>query len=391
VVVTTDQDAHPIPHFPTPIVAAVSPDAFPEDAAIANSPLSPIPHNSTPLPSALPFTTSLSFGRISGFLKDICKFFRAHDFVLRFTIVRFLTSMAVETPVHQFSRPVPIFDDPHDLVPSSPLNCLRPAEDLPWLMDQSIPPSTIESRPGSPIPLFEEAISRVRAQKAAAATREDQPHATARDLETGSVGKLGRLETSMSLGRIADFLGDICTYLSLLTPSHDPNSFPTQGLHPFGNSRTGRASTGAETLIRPPSPQTPSIPLRTCRTWLINLPLALWLNPHLAPLLQSLRPRILFRLSLGEILRLTSTPQHQSPILCWISVLLVFLAPSILSQPPPALVLVQVPEALPRKSRRQCPLSAKDRWLISTLRTTLDTKQEEVNQGLVPALLGANL
>lgn len=178
-----------------------------------------------------------------------------------------LSSLTVETPIHQFSRPAPTFDDPQDLVPTSSLDGLKIAEDLPWLMDQSVPPSTIEPRSGSPIPLFEKVISRVRAQKSVAATREDQLHATARDPETGSVGKPGRLETSMSLERIAGFLGDICTYLSLLTPSYDPDTFPAQGLHPFGNSRTARASRGTEALIRPPSPLAPVIPLSTCHTW----------------------------------------------------------------------------------------------------------------------------
>ena len=267
-VVTKDQDTYSIPHFPTPIVAAVSPDISPEDAAIANPPLSPIPHNpTTPLPSTLPFTTSLSFGRIGGFLRDIRKFLHAQDSVLCLTTVRLLSSLTVETPVHLFSRPAPTSDDPHDLVPSSSLDGLKLEGDLPWLMDQTIPPSTIESRSGSPIPLFEKVISRVRAQKAATATLEDQLHATARNPEMGSVGEPGKLETSMSLERISNFLTDICAYLSLLAPSHVPDPFPTQGLHPFGSFRTGRASRGAEALIRPPSPQAPFIPLSTCRTW----------------------------------------------------------------------------------------------------------------------------
>ena len=153
----------------------------------------------------------------------------------------------------------------------------------------------------------------------------------------------------MSLERIADFLGDICMHLPLLTPSHPPNSLYTQGLRPFASSRTRRASGGTEALIRLLSLQyllqAPFVSLRTCRTKWINLPLALWLNLRLAQLLRLLRSRILFRISLERILHLMCTPRHRTLILCWILALPVFLVPSIRLRHPLALVLVPVAEA----------------------------------------------
>ena len=284
----------------------------------------------------------------------------------------------METPIHRFSHTAPIPEGPHDLVPSSSLDGLELAEDPPWLREQSIPPSPIESRSSSPIPPFEKVISRARVQKTA--TQVNQLHPTARDPETSSVGKPRRLETSMSLGRIADFLGDICTHPPLLTPSHSPNSFYTQGLHPFASSRTRRASRGTEASIRPLSLQrllqAPFVSLRTCRTQWINLPLALCLDLRLAQLLRSLRSRVLFRISLERILHLMCTLQHRNLILCWISALPVFLVPSILLRHPLALVLVLATEGLPRKSRKQRLLSARNRRLASMLSTTLGTKQE---------------
>ena len=127
-------------------------------------------------------------------------------------------SPTAETPVHQFSRPTPTFEtcDTRDLAPSSSLDDLKIVEGLPWLMDQNAPPSPIES----PIPPFEEVISRVRARKSAAATQKDQVTGFTRDPEIVSTGTPGRLETSMSFGRIADFLCDICAYFGLLTLVH---------------------------------------------------------------------------------------------------------------------------------------------------------------------------
>ena len=126
------------------------------------------------------------------------------------------------TPVHQFSRPTPTFEayDTRDLTPTSSLDDLKIVEDLPWLMDQIAPPSPIESRSGSPIPPFEEVISRVRARKAVAAAQKNQVTGFMRDPEIVSTGAPGRLETSMSLGRIADFICDICACFGLLTLVH---------------------------------------------------------------------------------------------------------------------------------------------------------------------------
>lgn len=82
-------------------------------------------------------------------------------------------------------------------------------------MDQSAPPSPIESRSGSPILPSGEVISRVRRWKAAVAAKEDQVTGSTSDLEIVSTGTSGRLDTSMSLGRTADLLCDLCTRFGL--------------------------------------------------------------------------------------------------------------------------------------------------------------------------------
>ena len=123
------------------------------------------------------------------------------------------------TSVHRFSRPALTFEahDTRDLAPSSSSEGPDIAEGLPWLMDQSAPPSPVGSRPGSPILLFGEVISRVRRRKAAAAAKEDQVTGSTRDLEIVSTGTSGRLDTSMSLGRISDLLCDIYACFGLST------------------------------------------------------------------------------------------------------------------------------------------------------------------------------
>jgi len=80
-----------------------------------------------------------------------------------------------------------------------------------------LPPSPIESRSGSSILPFGEAISQVRRRKATATAEEDQVTGSTRDLEIVSTGMSGRLDTSMSLGRIADLLCDICACFGLPT------------------------------------------------------------------------------------------------------------------------------------------------------------------------------
>jgi hypothetical protein len=102
----------------------------------------------------------------------------------------FSLSPVVGTPIHRFSRPVPTFEahDSHDLAPGSSLDGLKIVEDLPWLMDQSPPPSLIEFRSGSPTPPSEEVISRVRARKAAAAAQNDQVSGSTRDPQIVSAG-----------------------------------------------------------------------------------------------------------------------------------------------------------------------------------------------------------
>ena len=146
----------------------------------------------------------------------------------------------MEPPVHWFSHPIPTFEacNTRDLPLSSSLDDLKIAHDLPWLMDQSAPPSPIESRSGSPIPPSEEVISRVRARKAAAAAQKDQIPASTRDPENVSV-ESGRLETSMSFGRIADFLGDICVCFGPLTSLYIFNSFLRQGASPVRKFSNG--------------------------------------------------------------------------------------------------------------------------------------------------------
>ena len=213
-VVTQDQDTQPTLPFPMPVI-----DVLPEDTAVAGNSLLPLLHHSpTPSPSTPPFETSLSFGRIDGFLKDICELYIPWDLV-SCLIAIYCVSPTVGSPVRQFSRLAPTFEayDTHDLVSSSSLNGLKIVEDLPWLMDQNAPPSPIESPSRSPISPFEEVISRVRARKAVAAAQRDQVTGLTRDPEIVSTG---RLETSMSLGRIADFLCNICAYFGLLTLVH---------------------------------------------------------------------------------------------------------------------------------------------------------------------------
>ena len=123
-------------------------------------------------------------------------------------------SFTVEAPVRRFSRPAPTFEvhEAGDLAPSSSLDGLKIGEDMPWMMDQSAPPSPISSRSGSPVPPFEEVISGVRAQRTAAVAQKDQVAVSTREVGIVSAGQPGKLETSMSLGRIADFLGDICGF-----------------------------------------------------------------------------------------------------------------------------------------------------------------------------------
>ncbi|KAF9645462.1 Dus-domain-containing protein [Thelephora ganbajun] len=189
VAVSEDQDTRPAPSVPTPTVHGSPSDAVLEDKAIVNERSIPPLHNSPiPSPSTHSFETSLSLGRIHGFLNDI-----------------------LQSPVHRFSRPTFEAHDPCELYPSSSLDNLEVPEDMSLLMDQSAPPSPIGSptRSGSPIPPFEEVLSRIRAQKAAAAAQMDRVLPSTGDLETVSAGQPGRLETSMSLGKIADILDDI--------------------------------------------------------------------------------------------------------------------------------------------------------------------------------------
>ena len=89
-----------------------------------------------------------------------------------------------------------------------------------WMMDQGAPPSPISSRSGSPVPPFEEVLSRVRAQKTVAVAQKDQDTVSTRELGIVSAGQPGKLETSMSLGRIADFLSDICGFWFTLALVH---------------------------------------------------------------------------------------------------------------------------------------------------------------------------
>ena len=215
--VTQDQDTRPALPFPTPTVDATSSDALPEDTAVASN--SPLYHNPTPFPSTPPFETSLAFEQIDGFLKDICEFLYTSAPSVVFDCDSFCFSPTGGTPVYRFSHPTPTFEahGTRDFPPSSSLDGLKIVEDLPWLMDQGAPPSPIESPSGSSIPPFEKVISRVRARKAEAVAQKDQAVMPTRDPEIFSTGKL---ETSMSLGRIAYFLCNICACFGLLTLVH---------------------------------------------------------------------------------------------------------------------------------------------------------------------------
>lgn len=214
---------------------------------------------------------------------------------------------AVKAPVHRFSRPIPTFEahDAGDSAPSSSLDGLKIIEDVPSLIDQS-PPSLAPSRSGSPVPPF--VISRARAKKVVAILQKDQISTSPGESEIVPAGQQGRLETSMSLGRIADLLGDICVCLSCSHARVFSTCFHAQG------------------LLLSTSPRT----------------------------------RVSFGISLEWLLGLVWIPQHQSIIPRWVSVLLVSLVPlvplALLHSP---LGWIVVTTVSPQNSQEACHFFAK--------------------------------
>lgn len=126
-----------------------------------------------------------------------------------------------ESPVHRFSRSTFEAHDAHRLSHSSSLDGLEIPEDSSLLMDQSpLPPPM-----GSPIPPFQDFLSRVRTRRED--NQEDHVSPPAGDLEILSAVQSGRLESSLSMGRIADFLGDICAFQFV----HDLAYFSLVSMH----------------------------------------------------------------------------------------------------------------------------------------------------------------
>ena len=229
------------PATPAPGLAVVTPssDMLLEDAAIANElSLSLLHNNPTPSPSVPPFQTPPSSGRIDGFLKDICEFAFLETSPYAWPQFDMFLSRTVGTPVH----PTATFDvhDACHMPPSSSLGNLEAMEDMSLLMDQSAPPSPIGSPThfGLPIPLFQDVFPQVRTRRVAQTTQQDQVPPSTKDPGIVSAAHPGGLETSMSLGRIADFLGDICACFGSLTPLRISYSFPCLGappVHKFSN------------------------------------------------------------------------------------------------------------------------------------------------------------
>ena len=93
-------------------------------------------------------------------------------------------------------------------------------------------------------------------REGATATLKNRVPTSTRDLEIISVSQSvrpsGRLETSMSLGRIAGFLGDICRCFGLPTLPCISNSFSCLGasqVHKFSNEMRFEGSPG----VKPPT------------------------------------------------------------------------------------------------------------------------------------------
>jgi hypothetical protein len=153
-----------------------------------------------------------------------------------FLLVLICFSSTVGPSAHQLSRPTITFGahGARDFPPNSSSNSLEIPEGVPSLMDESVPhsPVGLATHSGLLIPPFQDTISRVRTQREAPAIQEDLEPPPTGDLGTVSAGQSGRLETSMSLGRIVDFLGDICACFDLFTPLCIFHSLPCSGALP---------------------------------------------------------------------------------------------------------------------------------------------------------------
>ena len=121
--------------------------------------------------------------------------------------------------VHQFSdyTAAPESCDARDLPSGPSLDGLRIPEDMPLLMDQSVPPSPIRSPTRSQLPVlpFEEVVSRTRALKM------QKYQVSPFTKGPGIISSwTQRSDTSTLRGSIADFRrGDICMCTGLFVPS----------------------------------------------------------------------------------------------------------------------------------------------------------------------------
>ena len=224
-----DQATRPILYAAPLSVPAPSLDILPEDA-VADRLFLSTPHEKRAPPLTIPsLEIPPSPRRTDSALKDACEFLSQVfvSYLIKMSLFPFSHFLlpSAELSVQQSSCPAVTLEthDWNDIPSSSSLDGLQVVGDTEWLMDQSAPLSPIESptRTGSPIPPFEEVISRVRDRKEALAVQKDQVSFSARGLETISASQSGRPETSMSLGMIEEILDDICACSASLTLSQN--------------------------------------------------------------------------------------------------------------------------------------------------------------------------